>query len=107
AELPELGQLDRRRVAALVGVAPLNRDSGQMRGRRSIWGGRSCVRNTLYMATLSAVRFNPVLKACYERLVSSGKPKKVALVACMRKLLTMLNAIAKQRTTWNPQLHNA
>lgn len=70
-----------RCVAALMGVAPLNRDSGQMRGCRSIWGGRNCIRNTLYMATLSAVRFNPVLKACYERLVGAGKPKKIALVA--------------------------
>lgn len=106
AELPELGQLDRRRIAALVGVAPLNRDSGQMRGRRSIHGGRSPVRNTLYMATLCAVRFNPVLKECYQRLVGAGKRKKVALVACMRKLLVMLNAIAKHRTPWMPMLHS-
>lgn len=105
AELPELGQLDRRRIAALVGVAPLNRDSGHMRGKRSIHGGRGQVRNTLYMATLSAVRFNPALKACYERLVGAGKSKKVALVACMRKLLVMLNAIAKHRSVWSPQLH--
>lgn len=95
AELPELGKLDRRRIAALVGVAPLNRDSGQMRGQRCIWGGRADVRRTLYMATLVAVRHNPALKACYERLLAVGKRKKVALVACMRKLLTMLNAIAK------------
>lgn len=104
AELPELGKLERRRIAALVGVAPLNRDSGQMRGQRSIWGGRADVRRTLYMATLTAVRYNPVLKACYERLLSAGKRKKVALVACMRKLLTMLNAIAKHGSTWNPAL---
>ena len=107
AELPELGKLDRRRVAALVGVAPLNRDSGQMRGQRSIWGGRAQVRRTLYMATLTAVRYNPVLKSYYERLLGAGKRKKVALVACMRKLLTMLNAIAKHGSTWDPHHHCA
>lgn len=107
AELPELGKLDRRRVAALVGVAPLNRDSGQMRGQRSIWGGRAQVRRTLYMATLTAVRYNPVLKPYYEHLLAAGKRKKVALVACMRKLLTMLNAIAKHGSTWNPNHHCA
>ena len=107
AELPELGQLDRRRVAALVGVAPLNRDSGQMRGQRAIWGGRAEVRRTLYMATLTAVRYNPVLKPYYEHLLAAGKRKKVALVACMRKLLTMLNAIAKHGSTWNPDHHCA
>lgn len=107
AELPELGKLDRRRVAALVGVAPLNRDSGQMRGQRTIWGGRADVRRTLYMATLVAVRHNPVLKSHYERLLAAGKRKKVALVACMRKLLTMLNAIAKHGSSWDPTLHHA
>jgi len=107
AELPELGKLDRRRIAALVGVAPLNRDSGQMRGQRCIWGGRADVRRTLYMATLTAVRHNPVLKTCYERLLDAGKRKKVALVACMRKLLTMLNAIAKHGTTWDSTRHSA
>ena len=107
AELPELGKLDRRRVAALVGVAPLNRDSGQMRGQRSIWGGRADVRRTLYMATLTAVRHNPALKVCYERLLAAGKRKKVALVACMRKLLTMLNAIAKHGSSWDPAMHHA
>lgn len=107
AQLPELGKLDRRRVAALVGVAPLNRDSGQMRGQRSIWGGRADVRRTLYMATLTAVRHNPVLAAHYERLLAAGKRKKVALVACMRKLLTILNAIAKHGSTWNLSLHHA
>lgn len=106
AELPELGKLDRRRVAALVGVAPLNRDSGQMRGQRTIWGGRADVRRTLYMATLSAVRHNPILKAHYERLLAAGKRKKVALVACMRKLLTILNAIAKHSSKWDPTLHH-
>jgi len=104
---PELGKLDRRRVAALVGVAPLNRDSGQMRGQRSIWGGRADVRRTLYMATLTAVRHNPVLKVHYEHLLAAGKRKKVALVACMRKLLTMLNAMAKKGSTWDPTLHIA
>ncbi len=107
AELPELGKLDRRRVAALVGVAPLNRDSGQMRGQRAIWGGRADLRRTLYMATLTAVRYNPPLKAYYERLLATGKRKKVALVATMRKLLTMLNTIAKHGSQWNPTLHTA
>ena len=107
AELPELGKLDRRRIAALAGVAPLNRDSGQMRGQRSIWGGRADVRRTLYMATLTAVRYNAPLKAYYERLLAVGKRKKVALVACMRKLLTMLNAIAKNRSSWDQSLHQA
>ena len=107
AELPELGKLERRRIAALVGVAPLNRDSGQMRGQRSIWGGRADVRRTLYMATLTAVRHNPALKACYERLLAAGKRKKVALVACMRKLLTILNAIAKHGSTWDSTMHSA
>jgi transposase len=107
AELPELGKLDRRRVAALVGVAPLNRDSGQMRGQRTIWGGRADVRRTLYMATLTAVRHNPILKTHYERLLAAGKRKKVALVASMRKLLTMLNAIAKHGSRWDPTLHSA
>lgn len=107
AQLPELGKLDRRRIAALVGVAPLNRDSGQMRGQRSIWGGRADVRRTLYMATLTAVRHNAPLKAHYERLLAVGKRKKVALVACMRKLLTMLNAIAKNGSTWDASLHQA
>ena len=107
AELPELGKLDRRRIAALVGVAPLNRDSGQMRGQRSIWGGRADVRRTLYMATLTAVRHNPPLKAFYDKLVAAGKRKKIALVAAMRKLLGMLNAIAKHGSTWDPALHAA
>lgn len=102
AELPELGKLDRRRIAALVGVAAINRDSGKMRGQRSIWGGRAGVRCALYMATLAGVRFNPVLKAFYQRLLTAGKPKKVALVACMRKLLTILNAMAKHGSSWEP-----
>lgn len=107
AELPELGTLCRRRVAALVGVAPINRDSGQMRGQRSIWGGRSDVRRTLYMATLVAVHHNPVFKLFYERLLAAGKLKKVALVAAMRKMLTVLNAIAKSGKHWDDSLHNA
>ncbi len=100
-QLPELGTLDRRQVAALIGVAPLNRDSGKMRGKRSVWGGRTRVRAALYMATLSAARYNPVVKAFYERLCTHGKAKKVALTACMRKLLTILNSMLKHSTSWN------
>jgi transposase len=107
AELPELGKLDRRRIAALVGVAPLNRDSGQMRGQRAIWGGRPDVRRSLYMATLVAVRHCSVFKAFYEHLLANGKRKKVALVAAMRKLLTVLNAIAKHGSHWDPMHHHA
>lgn len=104
AELPELGRLDRRRIAALVGVAPFNRDSGQWRGRRSIWGGRAQVRATLYMSALVATRYNPVIRACYQRLLARGKPKKVALTACMRKLLVILNAIVRSNTPWQAPL---
>jgi transposase len=100
AELPELGALDRKRIAALVGVAPLNCESGTWRGRRIVWGGRARVRSALYMATLSAVRYNPVLRAFYQRLCAAGKPRKVALVACMHKLLLILNAILHQRAPW-------
>jgi transposase len=100
ADLPELGQLDRRRVAALVGVAPINRDSGQMRGKRTIAGGRANVRNALYMATLSAIRWNAVISEHYKSLVERGRPKKVALVACMRRLLGILNAIIRTKTPW-------
>ena len=100
ADLPELGRLNRKEVAALVGVAPLNRDSGLFRGRRTVWGGRSQVRAALYMAALVATRFNPAIRAFYERLVAAGKPKKVALTACMRKLLTMLNAMVRDETSW-------
>ena len=100
AALPELGGLDRRRLAALVGVAPINRDSGQMRGRRSIAGGRSEVRTVLYMAALSAIRWNPVISRHYRRLVARGRPKKVALVACMRRLLGILNAILRTGRAW-------
>jgi transposase len=102
ANLPELGALGRKQVAKLVGVAPFNRDSGSHRGKRSIGGGRPHVRATLYMAALVGVRHNPVLKAFYHRLLSLGKPKKVALVACMRKLLTILNAMLKHKTPWHP-----
>lgn len=100
ADLPELGQLDRRQVAALVGVAPINRDSGQMHGKRTIAGGRTDVRNALYMATLSATRWNPVISKHYQSLVGRGLPKKVALVACMRRLLGILNAIMRTKTQW-------
>lgn len=102
ALLPELGTLNRRQISALVGVAPLNRDSGKLRGKRATWGGRSAVRSALYMATLSAVRYNPTIKVFYDRLVGAGKLKKVALVACMRKLLTILNAMIRDKAAWNP-----
>jgi transposase len=102
ADLPELGQLTRRQLAALVGVAPLNCDSGQRRGTRTIWGGRAAVRGTLYMATLVATRHNPVIRAFYQRLRLAGKPPKLALVAAMRKLLTILNAIIKTQQPWAP-----
>jgi transposase len=98
AEMPELGRLDRREAAALIGVAPVNRDSGQMRGHRAIAGGRTSVRNVLYMATLTAIRWNPVLKPHYQQLVARGRPKKVALVACMRRLLGIINAILRAGT---------
>lgn len=100
ADLPELGTLSRKQVAALVGVAPMNRDSGHWRGKRVVWGGRANVRAALYMPTIVAVRWNPVLRDFYQRLVAAGKPKKVALVACMRKLLIILNAMLKHRTPW-------
>jgi transposase len=105
AELPELGSLNRKEIAALVGVAPLNRDSGHFRGKRSVWGGRSKVRAALYMAALVAARRNPVIQAFYDRLVGAGKPKKVALTACMRKLLTILNAMIRHQTPWSLQDH--
>jgi transposase len=105
AEVPELGKLSRREISALIGVAPINRDSGRMRGKRTIFGGRSSVRRTLYMATLVAAHHNTAIKAFYERLVTAGKPKKVALVACMRKLLTILNAMVKTSKPWNAVFH--
>src|SRR6185369_15225991 len=100
AELPELGRLNRRQIAALVGVAPFNRDSGKMRGTRTTWGGRRSVRQVLYMATLSGVRHNPVLKAAYERMRQAGKPPKLALVACMRRLIVTLNAMLHTGQPW-------
>lgn len=100
AELPELGTLSRQKIAALVGLAPFNRDSGRFRGRRHIFGGRADVRSVLYMAALSGIRYNPVLKAFYERLTAKGKLFKVAITACMRKLLTILNAIVRDGVPW-------
>lgn len=102
ALLPELGTLGRKPIAALVGLAPFNRDSGTLRGRRTVWGGRAVVRQALYMAALSAVRHNPALKAFYTRLRERGKRPKVAIVAAMRKLLTMLNAMLRDNAHWNP-----
>lgn len=100
AELPELGAINHKRLCALVGVAPFNRDSGQRSGKREAWGGRASVRATLYMGTLVATRHNPVIEEFYEKLLDAGKPKKVALVACMRKLLTILNALMRDRSIW-------
>ena len=102
ADVPELGHLDRRRIAALIGVAPMNRDSGTLRGRRMVSGGRAPVRAVLYMATLSAIRYNPTIAAFYQRLRAAGRPGKVAVVAAMRKLLTILNAIVRERRPWQP-----
>lgn len=100
AALPELGRVSDKRISALVGVAPFNRDSGKFRGNRTIWGGRANVRAVLYMGTLKAVRHNPTLKAFYDRLLGQGKAKKVALIACMHKLLRILNAIIRDRKSW-------
>ncbi|HKO36545.1 MAG TPA: IS110 family transposase [Pyrinomonadaceae bacterium] len=100
AQLPELGQLNRRQIAKLVGVAPFNWDSGQWRGSRHIWGGRAAVRSTLFMATLCAIRVNPTIKRFYQRLIAAGKAPKVAITACMRKLLTILNIMIKTQTSW-------
>jgi transposase len=102
AEVPELGQLSRRKISALVGLAPFNRDSGEFRGRRAIRGGRSPVRCSLYMATLSAQRSNPVIRAFSDRLKALGKQPKVIITACMRKLLVILNTMVKHKTHWNP-----
>lgn len=104
ADLPELGQLNREQISNLVGVAPLNRDSGTIQGKRPIRGGRASVRTALYMATLAATRCNPVIRDMYRRLVSRGKPPKVALVACMRKFLTILNTMVRNDQLWNPKL---
>jgi len=100
AELPELGTVNRKKIASLVGVAPINKDSGRKQGKRTTYGGRSKVRSVLYMATLSAIRFNPAIRKFYNRLVENGKKKMVALVAAMRKLLTILNAMIKNEQLW-------
>jgi len=105
SELPELGRINRKEIAALAGVAPLNRDSGTLSGRRTVWGGRARVRAALYMAALVASRYNPVIRDFYLRLCAAGKPKKVALTACMRKLLLILNSMVKNKTRWNAS-HN-
>jgi transposase len=107
AEVPELGELSGREISALVGVAPINRDSGTLRGKRTTFGGRPQVRKVLFMAAMVATRFNPVIRAFYERLVAAGKPKKLAITACARKLLTILNAMAKARKPFNAGLHLA
>jgi len=104
AKCPELGTLNRREIAALTGIAPLANDSGKHRGKRFIWGGRAQVRAVLYMATVSAIRCNTVIKAFAERLKKTGKPPKVVIVACMRKLLTIMNAMLKNNTPWNPKI---
>ena len=104
ASLPELGRLNRRQIASLVGLAPINRDSGQMRGHRTIWGGRAAVRSALYMAAFASTRHNPVIGAFYHRLRAQGKPYKVAITACMRKLLLILNAIVKTKQLWGTQI---
>ncbi|WP_367672539.1 IS110 family transposase [Serratia symbiotica] len=105
AEVPELGTLSRREISALIGVAPINRDSGTMRGRRTVFGGRASVRTALYMSALVGTRHNPVIKEFYTRLVAAGKPKKVALTTCIRKLLTILNAMLKNNEAWDPLYH--
>ena len=98
--VPELGTMDRKKIACLVGLAPLNRDSGRLRGRRMIWGGRAHVRSVLYMSTLSAIQFNPIIRQFYNRLREAGKCNKVAMTACMRKLLTILNAMVRDQRCW-------
>lgn len=107
ARLPELGSVNSKQAASLVGVAPLNRDSATFRGKRTVWGGRGDLRTALYMATLVATRYNPVIRAFYQRLCAAGKPKKVALIACMRKLLVILNSMIKHGQTWNPPAQNS
>lgn len=107
AELPELGTVPSKQLAALVGIAPLNRDSGTLRGKRTIWGGRAVVRTALYMAALAATKWNPVIKAFYHQLLARGKAQKAALVACMHKLLIILNAMVKQRTPWRANAQQA
>ncbi|MBL6832666.1 MAG: transposase, partial [Pirellulales bacterium] len=107
AEMPELGQVNRQEAAALVGVAPFNRDSGQFKGRRMVWGGRRSVRNALYMAALSAKKHNPVIREFAARLYAKGKPPKVVITACIRKLVVILNAMLKANQSWQPRLANA
>lgn len=102
ADLPELGHISSRALSKLVGIAPLNSDSGRHQGRRKIWGGRAKVRAALYMSTVACLRWNPVIRAYFERLIKGGKEFKVALVACMRRLLAILNAMARTNTKWNP-----
>jgi len=104
AELPELGRLSNKQIAALVGVAPLARDSGLFRGKRMVWGGRASVRSALYMSILSATKWNPVIRVFYQRLRAHGKPPKIAMVACMRKLLTILNAMIRDGRKWDPEI---
>jgi transposase len=103
SELPELGQLNRKEIAALVGVAPINKDSGSYKGKRPVRGGRHKVRTVLFMSIMSAIQCHPTLKPMFQRLVASGKPKKVAIMACMRKQLTILNAMVRNDTPWNQQ----
>lgn len=107
ALVPEIGKLNRKQIASLIGVAPMNNDSGARQGKRRAWGGRAPVRAVLYMATIAAIRFNSTLRSLHDRLIAKGKPAKVAIVACMRKLLTILNAIARDGRPWNPQLEGA
>ena len=107
SNVPELGKLNRRQIAALIGVAPLNRDSGQHSGTRIVWGGRANVRSVLYMATVAAMRSNPVIKSFYQRLVGVGKKFKVAITACMRKLLTIINAMVSSGTMWQQNVERA
>jgi len=107
ADLPELGTLSRHEIAKLVGVAPFNRDSGSMRGRRTVWGGRAKVRATLYLPTLAAIRAQPALRSFYDRLIANGKPAKVAITATMRKFITILNAMLKHHSAWSPQCLSA
>ena len=101
ADLPELGAVGPRQISALAGLAPYNRDSGTLRGKRTVWGGRAPVRTLMYMATLSAIRFNPQIKVFYQRLCDAGKQKMVAIVACMRKLLIIMNAMIKKNELWH------
>ena len=102
ANMPELGELNRQKIAALAGLAPYNRDSGKKRGKRRIFGGRQSVRRVLYMAALSAINHNPVIQPFYERLIGNGKPFKVAITACMRKMISILNVMVKNQTAWRP-----